>query len=75
VGKDSALALHEVRSAGQVEITGLLNHGERNRQASGDAWHQYDLITKSGPNDMRYEAVWPDAWTGRSPGERQYRTG
>jgi hypothetical protein len=35
VGKDSALALHEVRSAGQVEITGLLNHGERNRQASG----------------------------------------
>jgi hypothetical protein len=30
---------------------------------------------KSDHNDMRYEAVWPDKWIGRFPGERQYRTG
>ena len=37
--------------------------------------HRSDLTTNSDHNGMRYEAVRPDTWAGRSPGERQHRVG
>lgn len=60
----------------------ITSSGASDRTPAGEALgpelterHRSDLTANSDHTGMRYEAVRPDTWTGRSPGERQYRTG
>jgi hypothetical protein len=69
------LSTKQTRPSPLVRAPGKGGHGAL-VLVSGMARHEKrsDLTTKSDHNGMPYEAVWPDMWIGRSPGERQHRT-